>query len=328
MSEREKSMADVQEIRDTGALRPAVLQSIGSLGGVIRDQEEVIRLCIASILAGGHILLEDVPGVGKTSLARGLSAVLGLAFHRVQFTSDLLPADIVGGLVLDPQTNALTFRQGPIFTSMVLADELNRASPRTQSALLEAMEEGTVSVDGTTHALPRPFCVLATQNPLEQHGTYPLPESQLDRFMVSLSLGYPNQEDEAELLVQGACTQAALAELRAELSPVDVVALQRSVEEVKVSAEVARYASDFLRASRVHPDIHLGASTRGGLAWLMVARAWAWLDSRDYVTPDDLQTLAIPVWQHRFVMKAVEVGGRTAAASCVKRLFEELSPPC
>ena len=191
MSEREKSMADVQEIRDTGALRPAVLQSIGSLGDVIRDQEEVIRLCIASILAGGHILLEDVPGVGKTSLARGLSSVLGLAFHRVQFTSDLLPADIVGGLVLDPQTNALTFRQGPIFTSMVLADELNRASPRTQSALLEAMEEGTVSVDGTTHALPRPFCVLATQNPLEQHGTYPLPESQLDRFMVSLSLGYP-----------------------------------------------------------------------------------------------------------------------------------------
>ena len=328
MSEREKSMADVQEIRDTGVLRPAVLRSIGSLGDVIRDQEEVIRLCIASILAGGHILLEDVPGVGKTSLARGLSAVLGLAFHRVQFTSDLLPADIVGGLVLDPQTNALTFRQGPIFTSMVLADELNRASPRTQSALLEAMEEGTVSVDGTTHALPRPFCVLATQNPLEQHGTYPLPESQLDRFMVSLSLGYPNQEDEAELLIQGARTQAALAELRAELSPVDVVALQRSVEEVKVSAEVARYASDFLRASRVHPDIHLGASTRGGLAWLMVARAWAWLDSRDYVTPDDLQALAVPVWQHRFVMKAVEVGGRTGAASCVKRLFEELSPPC
>ena len=163
MSEREKSMADVQEIRDTGALRPAVLQSIGSLG-VIRDQEEVIRLCIASILAGGHILLEDVPGVGKTSLARGLSAVLGLAFHRVRFTSDLLPADIVGGLVLDPQTNALTFRQGPIFTSMVLADELNRASPRTQSALLEAMEEGDRGVDGTTHALPRPFCVLATKS--------------------------------------------------------------------------------------------------------------------------------------------------------------------
>lgn len=321
-------MAQVKEIREDGLLQSEVLGAVDTLGGIIRDQTSSIRLSVASVLAGGHILLEDVPGVGKTSLARGLASVLGLAFQRVQFTSDLLPADIVGGLVLDPQSNQLTFRKGPIFTSMVLADELNRASPRTQSALLEAMEEMTVSVDGTTHPLPKPFCVLATQNPLEQHGTYPLPESQLDRFMVSLSLGYPNAKDEAELLIQGTKTQTALAKLESELTPAEILAIRAHVADVQVSPDVAQYASQFLQASRVHPDVHLGASTRGGLSWLMLARAWAWLDGRDFVTPDDLRSLAVPVWQHRFVMKTVTHGRRDQAATCVERIFEQLSPPC
>ena len=321
-------MAHVQEIRDDALLRDEVHASLVSLGAVIRDQESTIRLGIASVLAGGHILLEDVPGVGKTSLARGLASVLGLAFQRIQFTSDLLPADIVGGLVLDPQSNQLVFREGPIFTSMVLADELNRASPRTQSALLEAMEEMTVSVDGETHPLPRPFSVLATQNPLEQHGTYPLPESQLDRFMVSLSLGYPSAADEAELLIKGAKTQRALADLVTTLTPSEIVSIRGNVEDVTVSSEVAEYASQFLQAARVHPDIHLGASTRGGLAWLMLARAWAWLDGRDYVTPDDLRGLATPVWRHRFVMKSVDDSLRSKAKTCIESIFEQLSPPC
>lgn len=321
-------MAHVQEIRDDALLRSEVLTSLASLGGVIRDQESTIRLGVASVLAGGHILLEDVPGVGKTSLARGLAAVLGLAFQRIQFTSDLLPADIVGGLILEPKSNQLVFRKGPIFTSMVLADELNRASPRTQSALLEAMEEMTVSVDGETHPLPRPFSVLATQNPLEQHGTYPLPESQLDRFMVSLSLGYPSAADEAELLIQGAKTQRALGDLATTLTPSEIVSIRGNVEDVLVSPDVAEYASQFLQASRVHSDIHLGASTRGGLAWLMLARAWAWLDGRDFVTPDDLRELATPVWRHRFVMKSVDDSLRNKAKSSIESIFEQLSPPC
>ena len=321
-------MADVQEIRDDALLRSEVHQALASLGAVIRDQATTIRLSVASILAGGHILLEDVPGVGKTSLARGVASVLGLAFQRIQFTSDLLPADIVGGLVLDPKSQELTFRRGPIFTSIVLADELNRASPRTQSALLEAMEEMTVSVDGFTHSLPKPFSVLATQNPLEQHGTYPLPEIQLDRFMVSLSLGYPSPADEADLLMQGVKTQHALAELATRLAPADIVAIRTSVERVTVSTAVAAYASQFLEASRVHPDVHLGASTRGGLSWLMLCRAWAWLDGRDYVTPDDLKALAEPVWRHRFVLKSLDDSLRAQAKACIDSIFGQLTPPC
>lgn len=321
-------MGDVQKIRDDSVLNTEVQDALSALGQVIRDQDEVIRLSIAAVLAGGHILFEDVPGVGKTSLARGLAAVLGLDFRRVQFTSDLLPADIVGGLVLDHEIDKLVFRKGPIFTSMVLADELNRASPRTQSALLEAMEERTVSVDGTTHKLPEPFCVLATQNPLEQHGTYPLPESQLDRFMISLSLGYPSAGSEIELLMRGTQTQRALEDLDAQLSAAEVHAIQAMIEAVTVSKEVAGYASEFLTASRTHASIHLGASTRGGLAWLMMSRAWAWLAGRSYVTPDDLIEVAKPVWRHRFVMKSVNASNRVDGEQSVNDILRGLEPPC
>ncbi len=321
-------MGDVQKIRDDSVLNTEVQGALAALGQVIRDQDDVIRLSIAAALGGGHILLEDVPGVGKTSLARGLASVLGLDFQRVQFTSDLLPADIVGGLVLDHEVNRLVFRQGPVFTSMVLADELNRASPRTQSALLEAMEERTVSVDGTTHRLPEPFCVLATQNPLEQHGTYPLPESQLDRFMISLSMGYPSSESEIELLIRGTQTQRALEDLGAQLSAAEVHAIQAMIEAVTVSEEVAGYASRFLSVSRTHSAIHLGASTRGGLAWLMMSRAWAWLAGRSFVTPDDLIEVAKPVWRHRFVMKSVSSSNRADGEQCVDDILRGIDPPC
>lgn len=291
-----------------GALTPVVTQ----VTRVVRGHDDVVKLAVAALLARGHILLEDVPGVGKTTLARALARVLGSSFARVQFTADMLPSDVLGSHILDPATQTLQFRKGPIFSDVVLADEINRASPRTQSALLEAMAERKVSVDDSTHALSPTFAVLATQNPLEHHGAYPLPESQLDRFMVRLSLGYPSAEIERALILSPAAPEKALLDLPVLLGPERLMALQSQVDQVKLADPVATYLLAIVEATRTHPDVMLGASPRASIAFASIARAWALLAGRAYVVPDDLRVVAVPVLAHRLSLAASDQLGADA----------------
>jgi MoxR-like ATPase len=286
---------------------------IGSVETVIRGKHETVRLSVATLLAGGHLLLEDVPGVGKTTLARGLAASLGLGFHRIQFTSDLLPSDVLGVPVYNPSTRDFETRPGPIFTHVVLADEINRAPPRTQSGLLEAMQEGRVTIDQTTHPLPRPFLVIATQNPLEQHGTYPLPESQLDRFMMRLSIGYPDREAERGLLLdgKGAGTAEALESMSPVLDREQLLALQQRVETVRVEPELVDYVLAITTATRHDGRFRTGVSTRGVLVLFRAARAYALVDGRTFLVPDDVRRLVGPCLAHRL---APAGGGPGASA--------------
>ena len=270
---------------------------------VFRGKRETVRLAVAALLAGGHLLLEDVPGVGKTTLARALAAALGLGFRRIQFTSDLLPSDVLGVSIYDPRTHEFETRPGPIFTHVVLADEINRAPPRTQSGLLEAMQEGAVTIDQETHPLPRPFLVLATQNPLEQHGTYPLPESQLDRFLMRLSIGYPDAGAERAILLRRG-VDATPAALPAVLDAERVRALQERVDEVYADASLVDYLMAVVAATRREPRLRAGVSTRGALAWLRAARAYALLEGRTFLIPDDVQRLAVPCLAHRLLLGA------------------------
>lgn len=254
------------------------------------------------MLYGGHILLEDVPGVGKTMLVRTLAACLGGSFGRIQFTSDLMPSDVTGVTVYHAQSGQFEFRPGPVFSHIVLADEINRAAPRTQSALLEAMEERKVTVDGVTRALPKPFLLLATQNPLEYEGTYRLPEAQLDRFLMRLTLGYPNPEQELEMLGR-LQEQHPLAELKPVLLPDEIAAMQRQVRGVLVDDVVKRYMVSLADASRRHPQVSLGISPRGTLAWMGASQAMAYFKGRSFVTPDDVKAVAEAVLVHRIVLK-------------------------
>ena len=270
---------------------------------MIRGKPEAIRAAVVTLLARGHLLIEDIPGVGKTTLARALAAALGGTFRRVQFTSDLLPSDIVGVSVYDQSGKVFELKRGPIFANVVLADEINRTTPRTQSALLEAMSEGQVSIDDTTHELPRPFMVMATQNPAEHYGTYPLPESQMDRFLLRISLGYPHKTVERELLRErtGADPVGSLAPV------VDLAAvrsLQDGVEHIRVDDALLDYAMAIVEESRRHPGIGVGVSTRGVLAWYRAAQAAALAAGRDFVVPDDLKGLAVPCLAHRLVLAA------------------------
>ena len=270
------------------AIRDAVRSAIAG-------KDEIIDLALVALLSGGHLLLEDMPGVGKSTLARSLAGAVGGAFRRIQFTADLLPADVLGVNVWRPQREAFEFREGPLFANFVLADEVNRAPPRTQSALLEAMGEHQISVDGVSRPLPEPFMVIATQNPLEHYGTYPLPESQRDRFVLRLSMGYAAPEVEAELL-QGSRTGEAP---QAVVSPDDVLAAQRAARDIFVHADLAKYAQAVVQATREHPRARLGVSTRGALAWVSAARARALLGGREQVSLDDLQELAVSALAHR-----------------------------
>ncbi|MBM5826393.1 MAG: AAA family ATPase [Cyanobacteria bacterium M_surface_10_m2_119] len=273
---------------------PAPLQRvISQLSGVLLGKEAEIRLALTGLLAGGHLLLEDLPGMGKTTLAEALARCLGLQFHRLHFTSDLLPADLTGVSVLDPASGQFRFQPGPLFCQVLLADELNRASPRTQSALLEAMASGVVSVDGTSHQLPQPFVVIASQNGLDQTGTSPLPESQLDRFLMRLSLGYPSREAEAAML---AGQQAPLHVLEQLLTPTDLINLQGQVGAVSVSPALIHYALDLLSTSR---ELGPGLSPRAGLALMAAAKAWAFLEGCDHVLPDHIQAVFPAVAEHR-----------------------------
>jgi MoxR-like ATPase len=279
----------------------------------LRGKDEVIELALAALAASGHLLLEDVPGVGKTTLAQALAKSLDLSFARIQFTNDLLPGDIMGVSVFDQRAGQFVFKPGPLFAHLVLADEINRTTPRTQSCLLEAMAEGQVSVDGAARALPSPFLVLATQNPHEHAGTYPLPESQLDRFLLRLSVGYPSAEVERELLLGGG-TQEDLQDLQPVASAVEVRRLQAAVEDVRVAPEIADYVLALVGATRTSALLSLGVSPRGALSLLRVAQARALLRGRGYVEPDDVKELCVPCLAHRVVL-----AGRMAAAGEIER---------
>jgi len=285
---------------------------------VVRGKPKVVELALVAVAAGGHVLIEDVPGVGKTTLARSLAAAIGGTLGRVQFTSDLLPGDITGVNVLDP-TGGFRFRSGPVFANVVLADEINRATPKTQSAMLEAMNERRVTVDGTSHSLPNPFTVLATQNPVDFHGTFPLPDSQLDRFLVRLSMGYPSREHERDILRKGGLRHATFPEA---LTLDETRALCRAVDDVEMHEEVEDYLLDLVQGTRSDARFLRGVSTRGAEALYRVSRALALARGRSYVVPEDLRELAIPVLAHRVVVRSD--GERDAAARTLRELLRDL----
>jgi MoxR-like ATPase len=267
---------------------------------VLLGKPRQVKLAFTCLLAGGHLLLEDVPGVGKTTLAHALAASFELDFQRVQFTSDLLPSDIIGVSVYERETGQFRFHPGPIFTGLLLADEINRATPKTQSALLESMAEGQVTVDGQTHILPQPFFVVATQNPLDLAGTFPLPDSQLDRFMLRVSLDYPDAAAERALLT-GSDRRDLLAQLTPQLDVAGLAELARRAQSVTASSALLDYLQALLAASRRHADVRVGLSPRAGLALLSAARAWAMLSGRQHVLPEDIQALFVPLAAHRLV---------------------------
>src|SRR5687767_10774372 len=280
--------------------RVAALQE--NVEKVIRGKSEVIQFCIAALLAKGHILLEDVPGVGKTTLAHALARSLSLSFHRIQFTSDLLPADIVGVTIFNQDQQEFEFVSGPVFTNVLLADEINRATPKSQSALLEAMSEGMITVEKRRLALPDPFLVIATQNPVEHVGTYPLPESQLDRFLMKLTIGYPSAMDEKKLLRAGGA-QIALEHLEPVLTEIEIRSLQEQVGAIHVNDALVEYLMTIVQTTRTHAEVALGVSTRGALVYFKACQALAMVNGRDYVIPDDVKKLAQPVLSHRIIMK-------------------------
>ncbi|MCX7107760.1 MAG: MoxR family ATPase [Methylococcales bacterium] len=265
---------------------------------IILGKSHKIRLALCCLLARGHLLIEDIPGVGKTTLAHTLAKLLGLQYQRIQFTSDILPADIIGASIFDPKNLTFTFLPGPLFKQLVLADEINRATPKAQSALLEAMEEQTISVEGKTYQLPEPFFVIATQNPSHQIGTFPLPESQLDRFLMRLELGYPNQESE-RLLLQGQNRRSLINSLPVKLTPEQLLIMQNKVSEVYASNAVLDYCQAIISYTRESSDYQYGLSPRAGLALLNAAKAWAFLDKRDAVIPEDIQAVLAAVAGHR-----------------------------
>lgn len=296
-------------------------QIVSQINQVILGKEHQIRLVLSCLLAKGHVLLEDVPGVGKTTLAHVIAKVLGLSFQRVQFTSDLLPADIIGVSIYDKTLGQFTFHRGAIFSQMVLADEINRATPKTQSALLEAMEEHQVTIEGESHPLPSPFFVLATQNPLYQIGTFPLPESQLDRFLMRLALGYPDARTERELL-KGKDRRELLETLQSVVSIEEIVQMQAQVSSVTVSDALIDYLQAILATSRQSPRYQMGLSPRAGLAILHSAQAWALMHGRDFVIPEDVQAILPAVVGHRLVSATAE-----DASALVSQLIESVPIP-
>jgi MoxR-like ATPase len=296
------------------------------ISGVIVGKDLQVRQSLTCLLAGGHLLIEDAPGVGKTTMAHAIAISLGLPFRRIQFTSDLLPSDVIGVSVYDRTNAQFVFHPGPIFTEVLLADEINRASPKTQSALLEAMEESQVSVDGLSRPLPQPFFVIATQNPLHQVGTFPLPESQLDRFLMCISLGYPDRAAERALLA-GEARRDMLRVLPAVARPADLVAAQASVRKVFVSNALLDYAQALLAHTRASGKYAEGLSPRAGLALLAASRAWAWLDGRDHVIPEDVQNVLAPVAGHRLHVTQREGGRVLHGRELVMQLMQAVAVP-
>jgi MoxR-like ATPase len=298
-----------------------------NVSSVVLGKSDTVRLAVVALLAGEHILLEDVPGVGKTLVGKAIARSLAGAFHRIQFTPDLLPADITGSSLYNSSTREFVFSPGPIFANVVLADEINRATPRTQSALLESMSERQVSADGHTHPLPSPFMVIATQNPVEFEGTYPLPESQLDRFLLRLPVGYPEREVELQVLATHREGEP-VDTLAPALDCAQVVALQAAVRKVAVEDSINGYVLDIVEATRRCDELHVGVSTRGALALYRAAQSAALVTGRQYVVPDDVKRLAIPVLGHRVIPKGYLHGGqREAVESLIERLVEGVPVP-
>ncbi|MFT6924766.1 MAG: MoxR-like ATPase [Psychromonas sp.] len=288
-------------------MQPLLTNIVDAVGQVLLGKEQQVKLAVACLIAKGHLLLEDLPGMGKTTLAHCLAKALGLEYERVQFTSDLLPADILGVAVFDKTKVQFQFHPGPVFTQVLLADEINRTTPKTQSALLEAMEEGQVTIEGETRPLPSPFFVIATQNPLSQAGTFMLPESQLDRFLMRLSLGYPDHQSE-RLLLQGVDPRQRIANMRAVVTPAQLADLQTQVTQIRCSDALLDYVQKLVAFTRVDGRFTYGLSPRGALAWLAGAKAWALLAGRDYVIPEDIQAVANAVIGHRIRGGEVEAG--------------------
>jgi MoxR-like ATPase len=308
------------------AIQRSMEQVQSNMGRAIVGKSEIIEQLVIALLCEGHVLLEDVPGTGKTSMARALAASLGCSFQRIQFTPDLLPTDISGLSFFNQQASEFQFRAGPIFANIVLTDEINRATPRTQSALLEAMQERTVTVDGTTRPLPAPFLVIATQNPIELEGTFPLPEAQLDRFLLRLALGYPSREEEEQILSRYERSNP-LNDLAPVLSAAEVLRLQGAVREVQVSDVVRRYMVELVRATRSHGDVELGASPRASLALFRTAQARAAIRGREYVLPDDAKALASAVLGHRIIITPeARLRGRSSN-DIVRAVLDQVAVP-
>jgi MoxR-like ATPase len=298
---------------------------VGNIATVVHGKRDAIEFAVMALLAEGHLLIEDVPGVGKTSLAKALAASIDCSWKRVQFTPDLLPTDLVGVSVYERSNERFKFQPGPLFANIVLADEINRASPKTQSALLEAMEERQVSADGTTHVLPPPFMVIATQNPVEQEGTYRLPESQLDRFLLRISLGYPGRTAEMEIL-DGQGAADVLRTLQPVVTAEEVLAMVRSVREVYLASALKSYMIDIADASRRHSSIELGLSPRATLQLAAAVRAHAAAKGRDYGTPDDVKAVAVSVLSHRLLLRAGS-NARTSAEDAIRELLADVPVP-
>ena len=277
-----------------------------SIGRVVKGKDEVIQMALTTLLARGHLLLEDVPGVGKTTLAQAIARSFHCSFQRIQFTSDMLPSDLIGTSVFRPTTQEFEFKPGPIFANIIVADEINRTTPKTQSALLEAMNEAQITVDNRTHALPKPFLVLATQNPIEHHGTYPLPESQLDRFLMRIRMGYPGRESEKEILRNGSnyAGRSAAEEIQPLMDGQDVTAMQEATSLVKVDESLLDYALEIVDRTRQTESLSLGVSPRGAVMLHRAAQARAFLEGRDYCVPDDFKSLIVPVFAHRVVVSS------------------------
>jgi MoxR-like ATPase len=294
---------------------------------VVLGKRDVVRKCLIALLSSEHVLLEDVPGVGKTLMGKALARSVSGEFCRLQFTPDLLPSDIVGSSVFHSKSSEFRYQRGPIFANVVLADEINRAPPRTQSALLEAMSEGQVSVDGTTYDLPEPFIVIATQNPFEFEGTYPLPESQLDRFLLRISMGYPSREDERQVLESHRLGEP-VNELQSVVDCEQLVAMQTAVRDVRVDDAIYEYLLDIVEATRHSDELHVGVSTRGALSLYRAAQALAMIEGRDFVVPDDVKRLSLPVLSHRVISKGFLQGAaRDVVEAVIQRLVDEVPAP-
>jgi MoxR-like ATPase len=294
---------------------------------IVGKRETLERILAAFLSSGGHILIEDYPGLAKTLIANSFASVFGLEFRRIQFTPDLLPGDITGGYIFDPKQNGFMLRKGPIFTNILLADEINRASPKTQSALLEAMQEYQVTLEGETQDLPYPFIVVATQNPIEYEGTFPLPEAQLDRFIVKLDIGYPDSDQEREILERRRQRKDDEIALNPVVSPTIFAAMRALVEEVHVAPDVERYIVDLVTKTRSHPKVAVGSSPRGSLALFKVTRAWAAIQGRTFVTPDDVKHFARVALAHRLILQPNLWGSRATEEDIVAEVLETVTVP-
>ncbi len=312
----------VEEVHEIGN------QILAEVEKAIVGKREVLKLLLTTILADGHILIEDLPGLAKTLMAKSFASALGVRFRRVQFTPDLLPSDILGVSVFNQKTLEFEFKRGPVFTNILLADEINRAPPKTQSALLEAMQERQVTVEGRTYLLERPFIVIATQNPIEQEGTYPLPEAQLDRFLIRLRVGYPAKDEEIEILKRRIARKREEVDISRITNPEQVVEMQRAIEDVYVSDAVLEYITDIVTATRENKrEIDVGASPRGSLALLKLSRAYAALEGRDYVIPDDVKAVAVPALSHRLILKRELWYTKVSQENVMQRLLEKIPVP-